>query len=113
MTEHNWANISSEWFGQQDPEIDPELSIRNQTLVELGFGECTTQHLGVGIKTRYLQERIIRDVKINPQLGRIDTMSSIRIIRNMTNQLDKNFPGRYRFEMLMRNKKLDPVPLSV
>ncbi len=104
--EANWDRLADEWFGTPEVDYDPELEIRDVVLRELGFTECMSRHLGVGIKTKYLQERVIRDIKINPQLGRIDTLSCLNIIHKMTKDLDSTFPNRYRFEILIRNKKL-------
>lgn len=99
------AKGGTEWYELQDLDKDPELEIRDRVLKDLGFIECTSSMKPQGIKLKYLQERIIRDVKINPLLGRKDGSVSLRIIRNMTIELDKLYPDRYRFEILVRNKR--------
>lgn len=104
--EKHATNTNGEWFNNQDLGEDPELEIRDRVLQELGFAECTSRVREPGIELKYLQERIIREIKINPLLGRLDGSLSLRIIRDMTKELDKKFPERYRFEILVRNRRL-------
>lgn len=101
------GNNSTElWPWDIDLHNDVEAPFRDRLLVKLGFDNCTSRNIGIGIQTRYFQERLIRDIKIDPTKGIEDGAKSINLIRAFTKSMDAKFPNRYRFEILTRNKKI-------